>query len=120
MVRNSVNPGIFDPVRIIFNLAISPWDLPDRSTPFPSTMHIDYLKVYQLKDPIPLPDTSISAIDLKSSGITDTITLGGGGSVSFIPENESRTFRATEMIEINGEFTVPLGAELYLDVNQKN
>lgn len=46
-VRASDNPGITDQVRLILNVAILPWSLPDDSTPFPSKMLIDNVRVYE-------------------------------------------------------------------------
>ncbi len=110
MVRNSFNPGIVDPVRVIFNLAIAPWSLPDRTTPFPSSMYIDFLNIYQLQE-VP-PKVVLGCRSTDERGVEDD-TL----QIDRIMVNENITFRATEEIEISGEFTVPLGAELYLDVN---
>ncbi len=101
MVRNSANPGIVDPVRVIYSLAVIPWDPPDESTPFPSAMYIDYFKFYQMDTDIP-----------------DTLRLGGEGKESAFPTNTSVTFRAKEEIIIEGEFYVPLGASVYLDANR--
>ena len=147
MVRNSFNPGIVDPVRVIFNLAIAPWSLPDETTPFPSRMYIDYLKVYQLREDVaarislgrspeePQPAGSDAPVaDFSSAGVASahpSVTVpdpsgavpdpSGAGpemdTLSQIPVGASVTYRATEEIGISGEFTVPLGAELYLDVN---
>jgi beta-glucanase (GH16 family) len=103
MVRNSGNPGIVDPVRIIFNLAITPWKLPTRDTPFPSTMHIDYFKFYQLN---------------REAHIQDTLRLGGEGNGPEILPFDNITFRAKKEIGIEGEFYVPLGATVYMDVNR--
>lgn len=103
MVRNSSNPGIVDPVRIIFNLAITPWKEPDATTPFPSTMHIDYFKFYQ---------------KVNGTHIPDTLRLGGDGRDSVIPPFTHVTYRAKEEILIDGTFFVPLGASVYMDVNR--
>jgi len=102
MVRNSPNPGIVDPVRVIFNLAITPWNSPKDSTPFPSSMHIDYFRFYQTATEYPIPDT---------------IRLGGEGRNDTIPPFSNVTYRAKEEISLEGEFYVPLGASLYMDVN---
>lgn len=103
MVRNSSNPGIVDPVRVIFNLAITPWGSPDTTTPFPSTMHIDYFKFYQ---------------KINGAQIPDTLRLGGEGRDSIIPPFSKVTYRAKEEIFIEGGFYVPLGASVYMDVNR--
>jgi beta-glucanase (GH16 family) len=120
VVRISANPGIVDPVRIIFNLAITPWNLPDESTPFPSSMRIDFLRIYE-----PLADDeSIDSCTVDFSEydwqVKKEITIGGEGCSNEIPVGEDITLRATDGIEIRGDFTVPLGAQLYLDVNEVN
>ncbi len=117
MVRSSANPGIHLPVRVIFNLAITPWDLPDDSTLFPSEMEIDYLRIYQTeKDHL-----SIDSINYDFTGadgfVKDTIIIGGHGALNSVPEYGNVTLRAGVGIEIKGDFCVPLGAGLYLDVN---
>ena len=103
MVRNSANPGIVDPVRIIFNLAITPWEAPDHTTPFPSSMHIDYIKFYQMGSEATLPDT---------------LRLGGKGGGSEMAPFDNKSYRARDEISIEGDFYVPLGATVYMDVNR--
>jgi beta-glucanase (GH16 family) len=117
-VRNSANPGIIDPVRIIFNLAITPWRLPDQSTPFPSTMHIDYLRVYRLEADNERIDSCSVDFQQYECRVRKMISIGGEGCVNSLPADADITLRAAEGIEIKGEFTVPPGAELYLDVNE--
>lgn len=50
-IRRVTNPGIVDPVKIILNVAIFPWDLPNNATPFPAEFLVDYVKVYKYKNP---------------------------------------------------------------------
>jgi beta-glucanase (GH16 family) len=50
-IRRSPNPGIVDPVRIILNVAIFPWELPDENTSFPTEFLVDFVKVYAYKKP---------------------------------------------------------------------
>ena len=118
MVRNSPNPGIVDPVRIIFNLAVTPWKLPDKTTPFPSSMNIDYLKVYQMEPDTARIDSCHFDLQRYDWSVKKEIVIGGEGCTNLIPFNEDITIRATGGIEIRGDFSVPLGAQLYLDVNQ--
>ena len=48
MFRSEVNPGVEGPVRTIINMALEPWSPPDESTPFPSDVLIDFVRVYSL------------------------------------------------------------------------
>lgn len=50
-IRKTANPGIVDPVRIILNVAIFPWELPDSDTRFPVEFLVDYVKVFRYKNP---------------------------------------------------------------------
>ncbi len=45
------------------------------------------------------------------------IVIGGGSCVNSIHVNTNQFLRATDGILINGDFTVPFGSELYIDVN---
>ena len=119
MVRNSPNPGIVDPVRIILNLAITPWTQPDRTTPFPSSMHVDYVKLYRLEFDTTRIDTCIYDFSQPSVTVKSDISIGGDSCVNIIPPHEDVTLRATEGIEIRGDFQVLPGARLYLDVNRE-
>ncbi|MFA6923298.1 MAG: family 16 glycosylhydrolase [Bacteroidales bacterium] len=46
LVRAFPNPGVIDPVRIILNLVVDSWNPPNSTTVFPSTMFVDYVRVY--------------------------------------------------------------------------
>lgn len=117
-IRLFPNHGIIDPVRIILNLAIEPDFLPNQSTPFPSDMLVDYVKVYDLKNDC---NTIINACNYNFSTydnkVKKEIIIGGSACVNSIPNNTNMYLRATDGILINGDFTVPVGSELYIDVN---
>jgi beta-glucanase (GH16 family) len=117
MVRNSANPGIIDPVRIILNLAITPWTRPDETTPFPSEMHVDYVKVYQMEYDTVSIDTCSCEISKLDGRVKLSVTIGGDSCMNLVPPFEDVTLRATEEIGIKGDFEVPLGARFYMDVN---
>ncbi|HER10020.1 MAG TPA: glycoside hydrolase family 16 protein [Bacteroides sp.] len=119
MVRNSANPGIIDPVRIILNLAITPWTMPDRTTPFPSTMHVDYVKLYRLEFDTTRIETCQYDFSQSVATVKKAIFIGGDSCTNLIPPFTDVTLRATEGIEISGDFQVPLGAQLYMDVNKE-
>ncbi len=109
-----------DPVRIILNLALAPWSPPNGSTPFPSEMRIDYVKVYELDN------SQCNTIDLNACSynfsthdnkVKRNITIGTGGCSNSLLPSDNVYMRASKGILINGDFTVPVGAQLYLDVN---
>lgn len=117
-IRLFPNHGIIDPVRIILNLAIEPSYLSNSSTPFPSEMLVDYVKVYDLKNDcntiINTCNYNFSTYDNK---VKKEIIIGGSSCVNSIPNNTNTFLRATDGVLINGDFTVPIGSELYIDVN---
>jgi hypothetical protein len=50
--------------------------------------------------------------------VKKSITISSGSSCSNNqPTNTGLILRATDFVELNGNFGVPLGAELYVDVN---
>jgi beta-glucanase (GH16 family) len=49
-VRSLHNPGIVDPVKIIFNFALLQGELPDANTPLPAEMRVDYIRVWKIKE----------------------------------------------------------------------
>jgi len=121
VVRNFPNPGIVDYENIILNFGLPKWLRPDESTPFPSKMEVDYVKVYQLKYDcgtavVGIPDFSLFDYKVKKS-ITLNSPMSWSGRIT---KNLSTTLRATDFIELQGGFEVPLGVELYLDINPCN
>jgi hypothetical protein len=50
--------------------------------------------------------------------VKKSITIGGSGCSNSLTSGKNVVFRATDGIEIKGDFIVPIGAEFYADVNQ--
>src|SRR5690554_582414 len=117
-VRTITSHGIIDPVRIILNFAIEPWALPNQTTPFPSEMIIDYVKVYNLSNDC---NTNLNVCNYNFSShdnrVKKNINIGNGSCNNYLNSGDNIFLRASEGVLINGSFTVPLGAELYIDVN---
>ncbi|MCO5269897.1 MAG: glycoside hydrolase family 16 protein [Brumimicrobium sp.] len=117
-IRLFPNHGIIDPVRIILNLAIEPDYLPNSSTPFPSDMLVDYVKVYDLKkdcsNDLNVCNYNFGTYDNK---VKKSITIGNGSCTNSLNVGQNIFLRASEGVLINGDFTVPIGSELYIDVN---
>jgi len=118
--RNNINElkdiGIWNAIRIIINTALqSPTeDCPITSNSiFPNYMYVDTVNVYRLKcDGKPVVE--IPDYNTFKYGVKKSISLSG---VSSLSTGEDVSLRATDFIELTNGFEVPLGAELYLDVN---
>ena len=116
------NHGIVDPVMIILNLAISPDHLPPTTPSFTNYMYVDFVKVYKLNcddSDISLTISNSTQMNNYNNSVKKQITIGNVSSTIKV-EEESLTLRATDGIIINGDFEVPVGNELYIDVNQCN
>jgi len=107
-----------DPVRIILNLALEPWSPPNSSTPFPSDMRVDYVRTYKLDNDC---NANLIACNYNYSShdnkVKKNIKIGTEGCINSLSNGDNVYLRASEGITINGDFTVPTGAQLYLDVN---
>lgn len=116
--RISPNPGIIDPVRIILGIGIMPDVLPNQSTPFPSDMLIDFVKVYRLKNDC---NTVLNVCNYNfgthDNRVKKSITIGNSNCNNSLNNGDNIYLRASEGVLINGDFTVPIGSELYIDVN---
>ncbi len=120
VVRNSLNPGIFDPVELIFNLGFTPWKMPNATTSFPSKMYIDYIRVYQLKyDANNSINASFYDFSTYNNLVKKSILVGNATSANSISAGSNVTLRATDFIQINGNFSIPLNTTFYMDVNSK-
>jgi len=85
------------------------------NTPFPLYYDVDYFRYYQLNtqycntDALIINNTQLSNFIY---GVRQNITIGNGTAAISLNSGESVTFRATNAVTINGDFTVPLGCEL--------
>lgn len=117
-VRVFTNHGIIDPVRTILNLAIEPGYLPPTSTSFTDYMYVDYVKVYNLNSNC---NASLNVCNYNfgthDNRVKKSITIGNGTCNNSLNIGDNIYLRASEGVSINGDFTVPVGAELYIDVN---
>ena len=113
---------IHDPVKVLFDLGIEGLpgqeNAPDASTPALVNMYVDYLRVYQLDhDCANAFSTCSFNYSTYPKTVKESITIGGcAGSVYSVPAGDSQYLHASDFIQINGDFTVPVGAELLLDV----
>lgn len=118
-VRYVRNVGLFDPAPLIINFAIRSAHGPDGSTPFPSDMKIDYVRVYELRMDC---DAIVSATDYDFTSYDNLeknfIEIGDNGGNNNLQVGDDIKLRASQYITISGNFQVPVGAGLYLDADR--
>lgn len=122
-IRILPNHGVIDPVKTILNVSlkdeiINSLGVPSPFTQFPRKMYVDYVKVYQLKNDC---ETSLNVCNYNFSAhdnrVKNEIIIGNGTCTNSLQVGDNVYLRAAEGITINGDFTVPVGAELYIDAN---
>lgn len=127
-VNNVQNPQISDTKYIIFNLSLlrrnvilgdpKYCDIIYPYTGIPAEMLVDYLRVYNINSNC---SSYIWACNYNFNNhineVKSVISIGGTGCTNNISTNQSITLRARDYVIINGDFSVPLGAELYIDCN---
>lgn len=89
----------------------------DETITSPQDMKVNYFRYYKLIDDYCGTDASIQNNTQLNSfvfGVRRNITIGTGSSSISLSSGDNKTFRATNEITLNGDFTVPLGAELNL------
>lgn len=121
-IRISTNHGIVDPVRIILNFAIEIDYLPNSSTPFPSEMLVDYVKVHQLRNDCSNNLSIDNSNDFNSLDhrVKNSITINNAVSTIKVPSETSVYLRADQSFQINSSFEVPIGSSFFVDVNPCN
>ncbi|OFX33827.1 MAG: hypothetical protein A2W90_05225 [Bacteroidetes bacterium GWF2_42_66] len=89
----------------------------DETIKMPQDMKVDYFRYYKLIDRYCEKDAHIknnSQLNRFKFGTRRNIAIGTGtGSIS-LSAGDVKTFRASNEITVNGDFSVPLGAELNL------
>ena len=112
--RIEANQGLFDPKTIILNFAVKRNHVTS-TTIFPGEMDVDYVRVYK-----PRKDYSTTQLmnnynfGNHDNRVKKKIVMNGNNALNV---NDNIYLRATEGVEISGTFTVPVGAQLYIDVN---
>jgi beta-glucanase (GH16 family) len=117
-IRIFKNNGIVDFTRVIFNFAIFKTPSPNNTTPFPSEMLIDYIKISKLKNDC-LTDINTCNFNFSTynNRVKQKINIGGAGCTNTVPNAQNVYLRASESFKINSKFTVPLGSTFFVDVN---
>jgi beta-glucanase (GH16 family) len=119
VIRNSPNTGMHDPAKFIMDIGMRKNNMPDTATFTTRTMYVDWIHFYKLDTAY---NESINAINYDfatyNNKVQNYIKIGeegnGGNELGF---GDNVSIRASQFIEINGEFTVPLGAEFYADAD---
>lgn len=113
--------NVMDPMRLIIAQSLNIWVYDFYAgQPFPDTMKVDYFHYYKLRLDCGNNLTILNNTDLGNywvSGVPavkSNITFGNGANTISLSSGTSYIFRAVNNITINGEFTVPSGAELTL------
>ena len=118
VVRNTIHGGMLNrPLWPIFSIGFSDYlaPLPEN---FPGEMKVDWIRAYKLKyDCGTTIDSCQYSFTTANSPVLKRISIGGSGCVNTVPQGADIYLRASEGIEISGDFTVPSGAELFLDSN---
>ncbi len=105
-------------MRTILNLTIEPGYLPPTSPSFTDYKYVDFVKVYDLNNDC---NTSLNVCNYNFANhdnrVKKSIIIGNGSCANSLNNDDNIYLRTPEGVTINGDFTVPIGAELYIDVN---
>lgn len=124
--RTEINDNKFDFTNIILNFALN-----NHNEAFPpnfnygglsygqtAQMLVDYVKYYKLNNSCnETPPSCSYNFANHTNTVKKSITLGNNSCQITVPPTQPYYFRASEGITINGDFTVPVGSEIYMDVN---
>ena len=78
---------------------------------------VNYFRYYQLECDNAVINSCSYNFSTYNYKVKKSITIGGSGCSNSLLAGDNVSLRATDFIEIKGDFYVPVGAELYLDVN---
>lgn len=87
----------------------------------PAYKYVDYVRVYKLRNDCDKVVSNCLYDWAHDNLVKKSITIGGQGCVNAVPphpNNGTRVLRASEFIQITGDFSAPLGTSLYLDVSR--
>ncbi len=118
IIRISNNTGIHASTNLRINLALNPYVVPYNPNDFPQTMEIDYVKVYELDNDCNTDMTLCNYnFNTHDNKVKRNIVIGNGSCSNSLSYGDDIYLRASEGVLINSNFTVPIGSELYIDVN---
>jgi beta-glucanase (GH16 family) len=118
VIRKTVNHSVDDiPLKVILNVALAtiPGGIPQ---PVFESMYVDYVKVYELKKNCNAYINSYLYNFLTYDNIAKNfINIGGQGSNNVVPAGSSTHLRASDHVEIDGEFEVPLNTLFFMEAS---
>jgi len=122
--RTEVNDNKFDFTNIIFNFALNNHNFSNEynygglAYGQSATMLVDYVKYYKLANNCSVtPPICAYNFSTHTNTVKNSIIFGNNSCSISVPSDHPYYFRASEQILINGDFTVPIGSEIYMDVN---
>lgn len=106
-------------VKNLINLALTPFvALDGTQTTYPSNMMVDYVRWYKLNTDCEIViNDCVFNFAAYNPTVKKSVTIGGTNCTNVQPSNTNIVIRATDYIYLDGHFEVPLGSELYLDVD---
>ena len=115
VTRQVPNPGIVAPVKTYIGMGVTQWALPaDTNSVFDHRMYVDYIRFYKLKNDC---NTIINACNYNMNThphkVVKSISVGGNGCSAAVNSGSNVVFRATDYVQLNAGFSVPLGASFY-------
>jgi beta-glucanase (GH16 family) len=103
---------------LILNFALDGDYGPDGTTPFPSNMVVDYVKVYTLKQSCSSVINQCSYnFNVPDSYVRSQINIGGQNCTNNVPTGINVILRAAQQISINGQFSIPVGTSFFADID---
>jgi beta-glucanase (GH16 family) len=107
------------PTSIIFGMGLNQ-EVETRDITFPAKMYVEWVKVWELKKECAefISSGHYDFLDYNDE-LKNFIIIGGEGFTNALSPEQDITLRASQFIELNGDFNVPMGASLYADANKE-
>lgn len=110
-IRQSPNPGITAPVKIYLGMGVTQWALPFPETPFSYVMYVDYIRFYKpYMDCNHVINACNYSLDAHNHKVNKSVSIGGAGCSNSVSVGKNVSIKATDYVNIQGDFTVPVGA----------
>jgi beta-glucanase (GH16 family) len=105
-------------LHIILGFGLDPGYPPNGSTPFPSDMIVDYVKVYYLNALCTsVINQCVYNFNIPDNYVRSQINIGGQNCTNNVPTGLNVVLRAAQQISINGQFSIPLGTTFFAGID---